>query len=188
MAAPSTRTGGPGKAGGERVWDPLVRLVHWSVVVLFFANVALLDEEGAAHRWAGYALLGLVAVRLAWGVIGTRHARFAAFPPSLGAARRHLGAMLRGKRDVHLSHNPLGALMVYNLLATMIAIGATGWLMTTTAFWGVDWVEEAHEALVNWALISVGLHVAGVLLEQWRSHVPLVRAMITGVKEIPPQP
>lgn len=176
------------EAGGERVWDPLVRVFHWSLVTLFFANALVLDEEGAAHRWVGYAVLGLIAFRLVWGLVGSRHARFSAFPPSLGAARRHLGAMLRGEQDLHLSHNPLGALMVYNLLATMIAIGATGWLMTTNAFWGVDWVEETHELLANWALFSVGLHVVGVLFEQWRSHVPLVRAMITGVKEIPPQP
>jgi len=176
------------ESGAERVWDPLVRVFHWSLVALFFANVLVLDDEGAAHRWVGYAVLGLVAIRVVWGFVGTRPARFSAFPPSLGAARRHLSAMLSGRPERYPSHNPLGALMVYNLLATMVAIGVSGWLMTTNAFWGVEWVEEVHETLADWALISVGLHVAGVLFEQWRSHVPLVRAMITGVRENPPQP
>ena len=170
-----------------RVWDPFVRVFHWSLAVLFTLNIAILDEESRMHEWVGYAVLGLVAARILWGFVGTRHARFSAFRPSLGAARQHVAELLGGRAPgkAHLSHNPLGALMVYNLLACMVALGVTGWMMTLTAWWGAEWLEEVHEAIANWALLSVGFHVAGVAVESWRSKVPLAKAMVTGWKLMP---
>lgn len=163
-------------------WDIVVRSFHWSLVILFFLNALVVDEESALHVWIGYAVAGLLALRIVWGLAGPRRARFASFRPSLGAARAHLGEILRGEPGDYPSHNPLGALMVYNLLFTLIAIAATGYLMTTNAFWGVDWVEEVHEALVNWALVSVALHVGGVVFESLRTRESLVAAMITGYR------
>jgi cytochrome b len=75
--------------------------------------------------------------------------------------------------------------MAYNLWASLVAVCVTGILMTTKTLWGVDWIEELHEIIANWVLISVGLHVAGVVFETWHSKINLVRAMITGQKEIP---
>jgi len=167
------------------VWDIFVRFTHWSVAILVIGELTVIDEDWAIHRWAGYVVLGFVALRLVWGLIGPRHARFSSFPPSLEAAKAHLAGLLRGRRERHLSHNPLGALMVYNLWASLIAVCLTGLLMTTRTFWGVDWVEEVHEVIANWIMISVLLHVAGVVFESLYSHVNLVRAMITGEKEIP---
>lgn len=168
------------------VWDPLVRVLHWALAGGFLANALLIEDESVLHRQVGYAVLGIVGLRVLWGLVGPRHARFAAFPPSLRGAAGHLGDIVAGRPDHHLSHNPLGALMVYNLLATIALIGATGLMMRSDAFWGVEWVEEAHELLANWGLASAGLHVAGVLFEQHRSGVNLVRAMITGRKAVPP--
>lgn len=169
-----------------RVWDLGVRVFHWSLAVLFALNFAVLDADSAAHEWVGYAILALVAARLVWGLIGTRHARFSAFPPSPRAAWRHLRTILAGHEETpHLSHNPIGALMVYNLLACMLALGLTGWMMGLDALWGVAWVEEVHEVIANWAMLSVVLHVLGVAVEQRRSRVPLVRAMLTGWKQVP---
>ena len=183
-----TGNSAPAPAGARtmRVWDPFVRVFHWSLAGLFLANEFLTEGESDLHEWFGYAILALIGARVVWGLVGPRPARFSAFPPSLGAARRHLAAMMgSGSLRPAISHNPLGALMVYNLLLTCVALGATGWMMTLDAFWGVEWVEETHEILANWGLISVGLHVAGVMVEQVRSRVDLVRAMITGDKTIP---
>jgi cytochrome b len=178
---------GPGPHA-VRVWDLGVRVFHWSLATLFLLNFAVIDEESAAHEWVGHAVVALVVVRLVGGVVGTRHARFSAFPPSLSAAWHHALALLRGAREAPtLSHNPLGALMVYNLLACMLLLGLTGWLMTLDAFWGVEWLEEAHEFIANYAAFSVLVHVAGVAVESWRSRVPLVRAMLTGWKVLPPE-
>lgn len=167
------------------VWDIFVRVTHWTVAGLVLAELTIFDEDWAVHRWAGYAVLALVGLRLVWGLIGTRHARFSAFPPSLDAARAYLAGLLRGMQTLHLSHNPLGALMAYNLWASLIAVCVTGILMTTRSFWGVGLVEDLHEVIANWVTVSVVLHVAGVVFDTWYSKINLVRAMITGQKEIP---
>ena len=182
-----TRASDRGRAGARdiAVWDPLVRMVHWGLALSVLVNGALTDEDGIVHEWVGYAALGLLAIRLMWGIVGPRPARFASFPPSPGAAVRHLGGIVGGDRTVHLSHNPLGALMVYNIWLTVAALCATGIMMGSLRFFGVDWVEEAHEAAFSWLMISVVLHVGGVLFDSWRSGVPLARAMLTGRKSVP---
>lgn len=167
------------------VWDPLVRLIHWSLALTILLNGALVEEESKLHEWIGYVALALVVLRLVWGIVGPRHARFSAFPPSPMGAIRHIRSILVGDRIVHLSHNPIGALMVYNLWLTVIVLGATGYMMTTLQFFGVDWVEEAHEFAFGWLLFSVALHVAGIAFETWRSGVNLVRSMVSGRKNIP---
>lgn len=172
-------------ARGILVWDPLVRLVHWSVALSVLIN-SFSDGEESFHHWVGYVAASLVAVRLVWGLVGPRPARFSAFPPSPRRALTHLREIRLGRPVVHLSHNPLGALMVYNLWAMIAVLAITGYMMGTMAYFGVDWVEEAHELAYNWLLLSVLLHVGGVIFDSWRSGVPLLAAMITGRKRVPP--
>jgi cytochrome b len=176
---------GRGSAREVAVWDPLVRLIHWSLALCILLNGTVIEDESTAHELIGYAALGLVVVRLIWALVGSRHARLSAFPPSPARAIRHVREMIAGDKTIHLSHNPLGALMVYNLWGSVILIGLTGYMMTTVSFFGVDWVEEAHEAVFGWLIFSVALHIAGVGLETYRSGVNLVRAMMTGRKTIP---
>lgn len=175
---------GRGIARDHVVWDPLVRVVHWSVALCILLNAVIIDEDGAWHLYFGYIALGLVVVRLVWGMIGQEYARFSAFPPNPAAAIRYARGLLRGDREVHLSHNPMGALMVYNIWATIIILSGTGFMMGTTRFFGMEWVEEMHEGFFVWLVASIALHVGGVAFDTVRSHVPLVRAMINGKKRI----
>lgn len=167
------------------VWDPALRLFHWALAAGFIANAAFTDPEAFLHEWIGYAILFLVGFRLLWGLVGPRAARFASFLPTGTAVMAQIGDIATHRHRAHLGHSPLGALMILNLLATFAAIGLTGHMMTTNAFWGVEWVEEAHEMLVTWAEISVILHLAGVFWESRRTGVNLARSMITGRKDIP---
>lgn len=168
-----------------RVWDPLVRIFHWSLVAGFTANALFNDPEGKAHEVIGLSILGLVAVRILWGFVGTRHARFSDFPPSVPASLGQLSEMATGRKHIHRGHSPLGALMIYNLLASMIVIGVTGYMLTTLAFFGVGWVEEAHEIAVSWAEFSVVAHIAAVVFESRRLGINLPKSMLTGYKKIP---
>lgn len=168
-----------------RIWDPLIRLFHWSLVAGFAANAVFTDPERSLHEWVGYAVVALVAVRLAWGLVGTRYARFASFVPTPKAVTEQITDIATGRRSVHLGHTPLGALMIFNLLFVMLLIGVTGYMMTTNTYWGIEWVEDAHEMLVTWAEISIVLHIAAVLWESWRTGVNLPRAMVSGVKTVP---
>lgn len=168
-----------------KVWDPFIRIFHWSLVAGFVANALLVEDDIKLHEQVGYVVVALLAARIVWGFIGPRTARFAAFWPRRSSIREQITDMATQRRRAHLGHSPLGALMIFNLLVTLLAIGATGYMMTTNMFWGVDWVEEAHEALVNWAWLSIALHVGAVIWESRRTGVNLPRAMITGRKRIP---
>ena len=168
-----------------KVWDPFVRVFHWSLVIGFAANAMILDDDGKTHQWVGYIIVTLVVLRLVWGLAGTRYARFSSFPPSVSASLGQIRETLGGTPRVHVGHTPLGALMIYNLLLSMLVIGVSGWLMTTDMFWGVEWPDELHETAVVWAEVSIILHIAAVLFESWRTSVNLPRAMITGCKNIP---
>lgn len=168
-----------------KVWDPFVRVFHWSLVVLFTANALFVEGDDTLHRWIGYALAALVTARILWGFVGPRYARFVSFPPSLSGAVGQLSEIATGRTPPHTGHTPLGGWMIYNLLLTLLVICGSGYLMTTDMFWGVQWPETVHEAAVTWAEISVVLHIAAVFFESWRTDTNLPRAMVTGFKDIP---
>lgn len=172
----------PGAVRTVRVWDPLVRLFHWSLAASIFGAYLLGEDGGALHQSLGYAALGLVAVRLLWGIVGTEHARFRNFIPSFGRLVAYLKDVLALREARYLGHNPAGAAMIVALVGAVLATGASGWLMTTDAFWGVGWVEEVHEACAASVLFLVGLHVAGVIFTSLRHRENLVLAMLTGRK------
>jgi cytochrome b len=164
-----------------RVWDPLLRLFHWSLIAT--VATAFLSEEGERlHEVAGYAVLGLIAFRLVWGLIGPSHARFKDFVPSPARLCSYLCGLVRGRPEHYLGHNPAGAVMILCLLATILVAAGTGWLTTTHRFWGTEWIEELHEASSWLALALVGVHVIGVVVSSLLHRENLVRAMITGRK------
>lgn len=168
--------------GTVRVWDPLLRVLHWGLVI----SVALAWWAGesrlALHARVGYMALAIVVVRTVWGLFGSRHARFSDFVHGpravLGYAKRIAG----GREERHLGHNPLGGWMVVLLLACLAVVCVSGILYTTDAFWGVEWVEETHRASA-WTLVGlIALHVAGVIFTSLRHRENLVAAMFSGRK------
>lgn len=165
-----------------KVWDPVVRICHWFTAAVVLVNTTILDE-GSIHEALGYSVAALLAVRLVWGFVGTKYARFSTFFPTRTRLREHL-AGLSGKGTATLGHNPLGALMIINLALTLIAVCLTGHFMTTDLFWGSEIMEEAHEAFVVYLLISVAVHVTGVLVESFRTRINLISAMVTGKKKL----
>ncbi|MBX3608385.1 MAG: cytochrome b/b6 domain-containing protein [Hydrogenophaga sp.] len=167
----------------ERVWDPLVRVFHWSLVSAVLLNQFVLEEGDPPHRWIGYAAAALVGLRLLWGLIGTRHARFSDFWPTPGRVRAHLHAWLRGERPHTPGHNPLGALMMLALMALVLLLGLTGWLQGTDRFWGNEALQELHEGLANTLIVLAGLHAAAAIVMGRIERTRLVKAMFTGTKE-----
>lgn len=167
------------------VWDIFVRLFHWSLAGLFTANAFFTNPEGSSHRYVGYAIAALLAARLIWGFIGSRHARFSNFLPSPKGSLQQVRDIFAGRRRAHAGHSPLGALMIYNLLITITAIAVTGYMQTTITFFGYEWVEELHEALVTWTEISIVVHVIAVVAESRRLRVNLPKSMISGYKTLP---
>lgn len=193
------QSAGPGSP--VKVWDGFIRIFHWTLV-LGFATAFISGETGAEglHTWAGYALGGLLCARVYWGLAGSRYARFRAF---LFSAQETL-AYVRSLRSEHprhyYGHNPAGALMVFALLAllsllllsglvTLAAIDFDGPLLFLANWLSDDasyTVQAWHEWLPYLGLGLVVLHLAGVVLGSLQHRENLVRAMITGYKQVPP--
>jgi cytochrome b len=172
-------------AATVKIWDPFVRVFHWSLVASFAVAWLTAEDVRVLHEWAGYAAGALIALRLVWGIMGTRYARFRQFIRSPGTVAAYLRDIATGREARYLGHNPAGGLMILALLATMAAVAASGWIMTTDAGFGVEWVEELHEILASVMLGLVGLHVLGVVVASLRHRENLVRAMVTGRKRLP---
>jgi len=111
-------------------WDPFVRIAHWGIAAGVVANGLLIEGGSGPHIWIGYLVAALLLGRLLWGLIGSPSARFSSFPPSPAAALRHVRDIREGRARTYRSHNPLGALMVYALWATLLVVAATGIAMT----------------------------------------------------------
>lgn len=168
------------------VWDKPVRILHWSLVAGI--TVAWVTEDGPArlHDGAGYAVLIVVGLRLIWGFVGPGVARFVSFIRRPSPTLDYAKSVMQGTEPRHLGHNPLGGWMILALLACAAATGGTGWLYTTNMFWGVEWMEDLHEAFANLLLGLIALHVIGVVFTSYRQRENLAAAMIHGRKEIRP--
>jgi len=166
----------------QRVWDPLVRIVHWSVVGGVVAAWLTREAGREIHEAISYAVAALVALRIVWGFIGSRHARFASFVRGPRAVLAYAQLTLRRSEPRHLGHNSLGACMIVALLGLLIAISISGWLMGTDAFFGSEAMENTHEALVYALFALVALHVAGAVVTGLMHGENLVRAMVSGRK------
>ena len=100
-----------------RVWDGFVRLFHWIVTVSFFVAYFTEDDLLTLHVWAGYVIGALVIMRILWGFVGPRYARFSDFVCSPMKASRYLLDLLGFRAKRYLGHSPAGGWMVLILLA-----------------------------------------------------------------------
>ena len=182
----NTVSASPAERPRTLVWDAPVRVFHWLMVVCF----AVAWLSGDSERWklvhitAGYTMAGLVAFRILWGLIGTRHARFADFVRGPGAVFAYLGSLLRRQPEHHAGHNPAGGLAILALLALAVLITATGWANYNEL--SGEWLEDVHEALATGMLVLVLVHVAAVVVSSRLHRENLVAAMVHGRKPVPP--
>jgi cytochrome b len=182
-------TGQPAEAAGRTarpatvsVWDPLVRIFHWSLVGII-AYEFLAEAGDYAHRVLGYISLGLIAIRIIWGFIGTRHARFSDFVTSPMAVFAYLKSIATGHPARHIGHNPAGGAMVVVLLVMTAIVGGTGWAMRTEALWGQEWIEELHEVSAWLMLVFIAAHILGVIAASVQHRENLILSMLTGKKK-----
>ncbi len=180
-------------ANSVKVWDPLIRIFHWSLVG--FILVAFLTEDDwlYLHSFAGYSIAGLLIFRILWGLIGTQHARFSSFVTGPETVIDYLKSLLRGKPKHYLGHNPAGGVMILLMLAFLLLSVLTGVLTLATEGLGPlantfaaglpgHFLEEVHEALANLMLVLIFVHVAGVIVSSVAHHENLIRAMFNARK------
>jgi cytochrome b len=168
----------------ERVWDPVVRIFHWIVVAGCVINLFIVTDDEPVHLVTGYIVAAALAVRVVWGFVGTRHARFSDFVPTPGALIEYVGLALRGREPRYVGHNPAAAVMMLALMGLLAVVSLTGWMSTLDMFWGVEWVEELHEGAAEAILWLALIHAAAALYESLRHGENLVWAMVTGRKRV----
>ena len=179
---PALNAGRATRPATVTIWDPLVRIFHWSLVAIV-AFEYLAEDGDYTHRVLGYVALGLIAFRIVWGVVGTKHARFSDFVKSPMAVIGYLKSMLTGHPRRYLGHNPAGGAMVIALLVMTAIVGGSGWAMRTEVLWGQEWIEELHEASAWLMLVFIGGHLLGVIAAGIQHRENLVLSMLTGKKK-----
>jgi len=176
-----------------KVWDPLIRVFHWSLVFFFLLAYVTEDDWMTIHSYAGYSIAALVIFRLVWGVIGTRHARFTDFITTPSNVIAYLKQLSKGNARRYIGHNPAGAAMIVMLLVSLSMTVLSGVSLFATeghgplagtflSTWSEDPLEDVHEFFANFTLLLVVAHVLGVLLSGLLHRENLVKSMITGEK------
>ncbi len=177
-----------------RVWDLPLRLFHWSLLVCvagLFITVKIGGDAMKWHFYLGYFALALLLFRLVWGVMGSRYARFASFPPNFAAAWR----TLRGASHPTVGHNPLGAFSVYALLASLTFqaisglfsnddIAAEGPLAVKVSRALSDQITGLHKINEKIIIALVLLHLAAICYYRFVKKEALIKAMLTGDKHV----
>ncbi len=194
-----------------KVWDPLIRISHWSMVGTFATAYLSVHDSLATHVMAGYILVFLVLFRLVWGFFGTEHAHFRNFVASFSLVFLFLKDMSRLQVRRFLGHNPAGAAMVITLLVALAATTLSGmklyaveensgpFAIAAEPVAGQPVVvireesdggyllsdrmwEDVHILLVDFSLVLIGVHIGGVLFISILLRENLPWAMISGKK------
>jgi len=168
-----------------RVWDPFVRAFHWSLVVSFGVCWLSAQVWQDLHAWAGYVAGAMALARVVWGFVGGGYARFAQFVRAPRVVFAYLCGVVRGSEARFVGHNPAGGAMIVALLVAIAATVASGYALTTDAFWGSLSAQRLHSWIAHGLALLVLVHLAGVALASLRHRENLVRAMIVGDKRAP---
>ena len=179
-----------------RVWDVPVRVFHWALVLLIVSQITTVSLGGNAmeyHVLGGYSILALVLFRIVWGVIGTRHARFANFLRGPLAVLRYARSLTGSDHEKHAGHNPLGGWSVIAMLASVLVQAVSGLfaddeIMTSGPLWKYVSDDVAstfgaiHEANALVLLTLICIHMGAILLYLVRKKENLIVPMFSGLK------
>ena len=177
------------------LWDLPLRVFHWSLVACVTAAVVTGELGGAWMPWhgrAGLAIVGLLAFRIVWGVVGPPTARFAGFAPTPRRVLDYVRGRWRG-----IGHNPLGALAVFALLGLLALQAGTGLFGNDDiAFTGPlnRFVDDAlgarltgwHRIAADGLFVLLALHLGAIAFHVLVKRHLLVRPMVTGRAPLEP--
>ena len=182
-----------------KVWDGLVRGFHW-LMLLSFVGAYVTSQSGMqqTHILIGYFIFLLLIVRIVWGFIGSKHARFSDFVALPSHVWAYLQASFRNKPPHYLGHNPAGGWMVLALIGALLLISVSGVILTSVIeFEGPllnllsgmsdQWAyryEELHEVALDILWLLIAGHLVGVVVASIQHKENLPRAMVSGYKII----
>lgn len=174
------------------VYDLPTRVFHWLFALLFvvaFVIAKTVDDDSYVfdfHSMAGLTLGFLVTLRIIWGFVGTRHARFTGFNLKPQDLVTYFWGILSGAKKKWAGHNPASSWAALIMMIFALGLALTGYLMTSGP--NAESFEDVHELLANGFVVVVVLHVAGILLHTIRYRDMIGLSMIDGKKsDVPTQ-
>lgn len=168
-----------------RIWDPFIRICHWTLVIVFILNYFVLEPGDLPHEILGYIAFSLVVLRVAWGLTTSNLAGFRHVSLRKTAFAHHINELRHRQVSQRHGHNPLGWLMVFLVIGLFVSLGITGFMMEEIdAFWGDQTLQLIHEWLANILYAAAIVHIAAVIFTQWWGKVSLIPAMITGKRSV----
>ena len=172
-----------------------MRIFHWLLVLLFTLAYATGEDWLSLHVYAGYAVFGLVLLRVLWGIMGTPHARFGDFVYRPSRVIAFIKDTLARRARRYLGHNPAGGAMILLMLISLLLVSVTGFavygiekgagplaMLGGSSEFLEDVFEEVHEFFANFMVLLIVVHVAGVIAESLIHRENLVTAMVNGRK------
>lgn len=187
------------------VWDALVRIFHWSLVLAVSLAFYTMKTEGAPflfpveiHAQAGYAVLGLIVFRWIWGVAGTHYARFRTFLRSPKTSLSYARRIIQRRPPPYAGHNPLGGWMVLVLILSLSFQAVSGLFLSDDIFFtgplygslGSEFSRlllSLHALNSQLLMVLIGLHLLAVVIHAMMGE-KLTKAMITGIKNVTQTP
>jgi cytochrome b len=168
------------------VYDLPTRLFHWLFSGLFltaFIITKTIDDDSplfSYHMLAGIALGFVVLLRIIWGFLGTKHARFSGFALNPLDLVGYFKGILSGDKRRWAGHNPASSWAGIVMMVMALGLGITGYLMTSGP--NKETFEDVHELLANGFIVVVILHVAGIALHTIRHQEMIGMSMLDGKK------
>lgn len=168
------------------VYDLPTRVFHWLFALLFTVAFVIgntVDDDSTLfsyHMIAGIVLCFLVVLRIIWGIVGTKYARFTGFSLHPRELALYLKGLLTGDNRKWAGHNPASSWAAIAMMAFALGLAVTGYLMATGQ--GGEDLEELHELLANGFLIIVLLHLTGIALHTVRHRDAVWKSMFSGRK------
>jgi cytochrome b len=174
-----------------RAYDLPTRLFHWLFAGLFVFALGIakwIDDDSPLFAWhmmAGLSLSFLVGLRILWGVIGSKTARFTSFPLHPRKLGQYFFTLFTTNAKRYFAHNPASAWAALTMMILALSLGATGVLMANGQ---KESLEDIHELLAHAFLVVAGAHVLGVLFQQIRHRDGIIFAMFHGKKQMNEEP
>ena len=184
-----------------KVLDLPVRVFHWVLAALVCFSWWSGTQGGditlmTYHQWSGYAILTLLLFRIAWGFVGSTHARFSDFLYGPRAIYQFIKTLPRREPTRFAGYNPLGGLsvlLIFVCIALQIGTGlfANDDIVTEGPLY--KWVSKGTSDLLTTLhsynfyviLALVSIHIAAVLFHLVYKSENLLASIFTGNKLLP---